>query len=78
VTGNDTKFPMHLQAALGAALPRNQIRLFWRALSERERVPQPPDEANLAGDPKGNGRAELVLGPFAGTKGPRHAGAKPR
>ncbi len=27
---------------------------------------------------RGRGRAEMVLGPFAETKGPRRAGAKPR
>ena len=29
-------------------------------------------------NPKGRARAEMVLGPFAETKGPRRTGAKPR
>ena len=34
--------------------------------------------AAAQGTRKGRARAEMVLGPFAETKGPRRTGAKPR
>ncbi len=51
---------------------------FWRGLFERSEF-----RSHLIwrlGEvyPQGRARAEMVLGPFAETKGPRGAGAKPR
>ncbi|GJL60353.1 MAG: hypothetical protein NPIRA03_32100 [Nitrospirales bacterium] len=42
----------------------------------REFAP-PPELANRARNPKGHDRANMVLGPFAVTKGPRAPGRNP-
>jgi hypothetical protein len=46
-------------------------------LSERSEFAPPPELANRARNPKGHDRANMVLGPFAVTKGPRLPGRNP-
>jgi hypothetical protein len=41
------------------------------------RVCAPPESANREGNPKGHITANMVLGPFAETKGPRPPGRNP-
>ena len=57
--------------AFGVAEPCSRLRRFGGALSERSEFARPPQSANRAGNPKGHDRANMVLGPFAETKGPR-------
>ena len=63
-------------------------RLFWRRLFERGEYLSHLIRCGSGGDLEENGkifrhslegraRAKMVLGPFAETKGPCHAGAKP-
>ncbi len=53
-------------------------RPLWRALSERSELRSHHDSGRWTRHPQGRARAKVVLGPFAETKGPRRAGAKPR
>ena len=68
----------HLMAPAGVAAPRS------RNLVGGEDCLSEASSAALSNSglgqrhPKGHARAPMVLGPFAETKGPRRAGAKPR
>jgi len=71
--------------AFGVAEPCSRFRKYGGALSEpfgkaqdklREFAP-PPEPTNRAGDPKGHITVNMVLGPFAETKGPRLPGRNP-
>jgi len=64
-------------AALGAASPRDQIRLFWRGLFERSEFPSHVIWSRGEVSRKGRAQANMVLGTFTETKVPRRAGAKP-
>ena len=75
----------HGTPAFGVVEKRSGFRRFGEdclsgevVVHTSERVPQPPESASIAGDPQGHARAGMVLGPFAETKGPRRARAKPR
>ena len=63
--------------ACGVAEPCSRLRRFGGALSERSEFAPSPESANRAGNPKGHDRANMVLGPFAETKGPRLPGRNP-
>ncbi|MFZ1745081.1 MAG: hypothetical protein WBO24_06310 [Nitrospirales bacterium] len=71
--------------AFGVAEQCSQFRKFGGALSEpfektQDRLREfalPPELANRTGNPKGHARANMVLGPFAETKGPRAPGRNP-
>jgi hypothetical protein len=72
--------------AFGVAEQCSRVREGGGALSEpfgkaqdklREFAP-PPEWANRARNPKGHARANMVLGPFAVTKGPRLPGRNPQ
>ena len=58
-----------------AAVPKP---LWGRGLSERSEFRSRDTEGLGQRHPEGHARAPMVLGPFAETKGPRRAGAKPR
>ena len=66
------------QGACGRGCAPVPNSMWGRGLSERSEFRSP----NLSGPgqrpPKGHAWAPMVLGPFAETKGPRRAGAKPR
>jgi len=64
--------------ALGAAGPPPRILPLWRALFERSELRSHPDSGWWTRDPQGRARANMVLAPFAETKGPRRAGPTPR
>ena len=49
-----------------------------RGLSERSEFRSSRMFFHGGGNPEGRARARMVFGPFAETKGPRRAGAKPR
>jgi hypothetical protein len=53
----------------GVAEPCSWLRKDGGALFERNEFASPPESANRAGNPKGHDRANMVLGPFAETKG---------
>jgi len=55
----------------------SRLRKFGGALFERSEFAPTPESANRAGNPKGHSRANMVLGPFAETKGPRLPGRNP-
>ena len=56
---------------------QNGITNDSRGLYKAPRVCAPPVSANRAGDPKGHTTANMVLGPFTETKGPRPPGRNP-
>ena len=66
-----------LNIAFGVAEPCSRLRKFGGALFERSEFAPTPKSANRAGNPKGHARANMVLGPFAETKGPRMPGRNP-
>ena len=65
-------------APSGVAAPQSRNSSWGRGLSERSEFRSPRKRDWGKGTPWGHARAQMVLGPFAETKGPRRAGAKPR
>ena len=57
--------------AFGVAEPCSRLRKIGGALFERSEFAPTQESANRAGNPKGHDGVNMVLGPFAETKGPR-------